>query len=141
MRHRTRIATARNYRREVRDAAAEILSSVGEVVRGAPRVKIQTDQMPRIIVRVVSDEAEGGETLRGSGGVAVTLEITVLSSKSEDEIDDLLTKADNALFADQTLGGKARDLLYDGFELEDPDTDGDRPVFSGTASYIAGVTR
>ena len=138
---RDRSSKTTNYRKAVRNAAAELLASAGDVVRGSPRTVLQADRMPYIVVRVISDEVDGDPTMRGEVSVIMELTVNVVSSESEDQIDDLLTECDGLLFADQTLGGAVESLRYDNFELDDPEIEGDKPVFSGTATYLARTRR
>lgn len=138
---RTRISKPVNHRKLARDAAAELLAGIGDVVRGSPRAALPPDGMPNIVVRIVADEADGEETLRGAAAVVLELAVTVVSAKGEDEIDDLLTRADETLFANPTLNGAVESLAYDSFTLDDPELDGEKPVFSGTATYLARATR
>ena len=139
---RQRIAKSTNYRKRARDAAADLLADVGSVVRGSTTTVLQADAMPFLIVRVVSDEVDGETSLRGDATVSMELTVNaVVSEGGEDRIDDLLTQCDERLFANPTLNGAVDGLQYDSFTLEDPDIQGERPVFSGTAVYIARTRR
>lgn len=139
---RQRIAKSTNYRKRARDAAADLLADVAEVVRGSPSTVLQASQMPFLIVRVVSDEVDGETSLRGDATVSMDLTVNaVVSEGGEDRIDELLTECDQRLFDKPTLNGAVDGLVYDSFTLEDPEIQGDMPVYSGTAVYIARARR
>ena len=133
-----------NYRQKALDKFRDLLEGAGlSVIVGAPDRAldpvgdpangVEPDPFPVVVLRVASEEvAEEGLTLSGGFTVDVAITVSALSASSETELHAVLAAADDALNDEAN---------YDGFEIDDPSTDGEIVVYSGTNTYITRVRR
>lgn len=124
-----------DYRTSAAEHLADVARQVAEltVLVGFPADALSEGEYPVAVVRVVDDEVVDDERMINRGGFAdVTLTLTVLSAASETDVNRLLSKVADLVDDDYD---------YDGFEVGEPDLEGEDPVFSGTATYIRRVRR
>ena len=123
----------REHRNQAVDQAAALLETAGHrVVSHSPVEALDPKDMPLVVVRAVDDTVvEDSAMVNGGQTVDVSLSLTAYSSVGEQEVNTTLAEVDTALAGYE----------YDGFEMDDPNLDGDRPVLNGTATYITRTRR
>ena len=114
-----------HVRKQLRDAYATALTGLtttGSNVFKGRYYSLQSAKLPALCVYTGSEAAEINVmgSSRGSDRlVSVTIEGYVKSSNVvEDTLDQIAVEVEEAIAADVTLGGIAKDTTYAGFELD-----------------------
>ena len=128
------------WRVAMRKAATDaVQAAVGDevgVYNGFPPTGLNYEDAPFVIVTVPSDSVPDVGTMRGALPVDVALAFECYSPDGEDGAEALLAKVHEAMTADDALGGAAQGVVYVGYEAEDPQIEGETPVYIGVANYL-----
>lgn len=127
-----------SWRADLRTAAynavrAALADGVG-LHNGFPATGANTDDAPFVIITIPADSVPEQGTMRGRVPLDVQLSFTAYSAEGEDGMEAMLDRVHDAMVSDPDLG---KSSSYLAFQAEDPDLDGEVPIYIGTANYLA----